>query len=131
MGKVGKKMGDCNSCGGSCEKCKTCGGCSGNELVLSLGEVDMLHRLGQIPFLTLARIMGDMIPVYLEDGGNKEEISWVLQMLEKKGLIDIRYDPLPGADMGGYAGYPVHGSMALTARGQQVLDLLEVQGIRE
>ena len=46
-------------------------------------------------------------------------------------LIDISYDPLPGADMRAYKGYPVHGSMALTARGQQVLELLEVQGYRD
>ena len=41
------------------------------------------------------------------------------------------YEPLPGADMSAYRGYPVHGSIALTARGQQVLELLDVQGISE
>ena len=30
--------------------------------------------------------------------------------------------------MGLYPEYPVHGSMALTQRGQQVLELLELQG---
>ena len=58
-------------------------------------------------------------------------MSLVLQCLEKKMLIDISYDPLPGANMDAYKGYPVHGSIALTARGQQVLELLEVQGIEE
>lgn len=123
-------MADCGSCGGSCEKCKTCGGCSGAELVLSLQEMRMLQKLGQIPFLPVARKASDMVPVYLEEG-NREENTWVLQMLEKKQLIDIRYDPLPGADMSAYVGYPVHGSMALTLRGQQVLELLEMQGYCE
>lgn len=123
-------MADCGSCGGSCEKCKTCGGCSGAELVLSLQEMRMLQKLGQIPFLPVARKAGDMVPVYLEEG-DREENTWVLQMLEKKQLIDIRYDPLPGADMSAYVGYPVHGSMALTLRGQQVLELLEMQGYCE
>ena len=120
-------MANCNSCGGKCEKCATCGGCSGNELVLCPQEIAMLQRLGQIPFLPVARKAADMIPVYLEEG-DREENTWVLQMLEKKQLIDIRYDPLPGADMSAYGGYPVHGSMALTERGHQVLEILEVQG---
>ena len=123
-------MADCNGCTGGCEKCATCGGCRGNELVLSLAEVKMLEKLGQIPFLPVARKASDMVPVYLEEGDQAEN-SWVLQMLEKKQLIDIRYDPLPGADMSAYTGYPVHGSMALTARGQQVMELLELQGIEE
>ena len=58
-------------------------------------------------------------------------MSLVIQCLEKKMLIDLSYDPLPGADMSAYTGYPVHGSIALTQRGQQVLELLEVQGITE
>ena len=33
--------------------------------------------------------------------------------------------------MSAYTGYPVHGSIALTARGQTVLDMLEIQGIEE
>ena len=76
--------------------------------------------------------MSDMLPVDLEEGeAKKEEMSLVLQCLEKKMLIDITYDPLPGADMSAYKGYPVHGSIGLTARGLQVLELLEVQGFRE
>ena len=130
MGKVRQNMADCNSCGGKCDRCASCGGCSGNELALCGAEMDMLIKLGQIPFLPVARKASDMVPVYLEEG-DQEENAWVLQMLEKKQLIDIRYDPLPGADMSAYAGYPVHGSMALTARGQQVLELLEIQGYQE
>ena len=120
-------MGNCGNCGGVCDKCGGCGQC----LELTGEEIVFLRELGQYSFLPVARKMSDMIPVYLENGAeNKELMSLVLQCLEKKMLIDISYDPLPGADMSAYQGYPVHGSIALTARGQQVLELLEVQGIQ-
>ena len=51
-----------------------------------------------------------------------------LLCLEKKGLISLDYDqPLGGCD---YGAYPLRGSFALTARGQRVLELLEIQGIQ-
>ena len=117
------------SCSGNCA---ACGGCA-KELVLSRQEITMLRTLGQIPFLPVARKADDMTPVYLEDGAYApEEYSLILQCLEKKGLISLDYDaPLTGASMEAYKGYPVHGSMALTHRGQQVLEMVEVQGIRE
>ena len=124
-------MGNCSNCSGSCEKCNTCGGC-GSGLELTGEEIQFLQELGQYSFLPVARKVSDIIPICLEYGEeNKELLSLVLQCLEKKMLVDITYDPLPGADMGAYKGYPVHGSVALTARGQQVLELLEVQGIEE
>ena len=122
-------MGNCGNCGGSCEKCGTCGGCA-NTLSLTEEEIRFLQELGQYSFLPVARRADDMTPVYLETG-EKEQMSLVIQCLEKKMLIDITYDPLPGADMSAYKGYPVHGSIGLTQRGQQVLELLEVQGIEE
>ena len=117
------------NCSGNCANC---GGCN-KDLVLAQQEIDMLQQLGQFPFLPVARKAGDMIPVYLEETVyTQEEYSLVLQLLEKKGLISIDYDaPLSGADMSAYEGYPVHGSFALTAAGQQVLETLEVQGITE
>jgi len=124
-------MGNCGNCSGSCEKCSTCSGC-GNGLELTMEEMEFLKELGQYSFLPVARKASDMIPVYLENGEeNKELMSLVIQCLEKKMLIDISYDPLPGADMRAYKDYPVHGSIALTVRGQQVLELLELQGIAE
>ena len=124
-------MGNCSNCSGSCEKCNTCGGC-GSGLELTGEEIQFLQELGQYSFLPVARKVSDMIPICLEYGEeNKELLSLVLQCLEKKMLVDITYDSLPGADMGAYKGYPVHGSVALTARGQHVLELLEVQGIEE
>ena len=121
-------MGNCGNCSGSCEKCGTCGGCA-NTLTLTEEEIRFLQELGQYSFLPVARRADDMTPVYLETG-EKEQMSLVIQCLEKKMLIDITYDPLPGADMSAYKGYPVHGSIGLTQRGQQVLELLEVQGIQ-
>lgn len=117
------------SCSGNCA---SCGGCA-KELLLSEPEIAMLNTLGQIPFLPVARRADDMIPVYLEDGDcPAEACSLVLQCLEKKGLISLDYDkPLAGADMTQYKGYPVHGSMALTQRGQEVLELMHIQGISE
>ena len=111
-----------------------CGGCTGcaKQLSLTEGELHILESLGQIPFLPVARKADDMTPIYLEDTDySKEEYSLILQVLEKKGLISLKYDPLTGADMSAYKGYPVHGSMALTARGQTVVELLERQGIED
>ena len=91
----------------------------------------MLLTLAQIPFLPVARRADDMTPVYLEEEEyTREQYSAVLMHLEKKGLISIDYDkPLSHCDVSGYAAYPVKGSFALTGRGQQVLELLQVQGI--
>lgn len=112
--------------------CSSCGGCA-KALILTESEIHMLQKLGQIPFLPVARKADDMIPVYLEDTDYKsEEYSLILQALEQKGLISIDYDaPLTGADMAAYKGYPVHGSMALTQRGQTVLEMIETQGIEK
>ena len=92
----------------------------------------MLRLLSQIPFLPVARKLGDDTPVYLEDSEKTpEEYSLILQCLEKRGLISIDYDqPLKSFQDAAYAAYPIRGSFALTQRGQQVLDLLDVQGIQ-
>lgn len=110
-----------------CGNCAGCGGCA-RELVLTQKEIDFLQLLGQVAFLPVARKAGDLTPVYLESG-DREENALLLQVLEKKALISLDYDkPLKNYDMHAYAAYPLHGSMALTQRGQQVLDLLETQG---
>ena len=117
-------MSNCGSC------CGHCGGCSGS-MELAPGEIRMLQKLGQIPFLPVARKMSDDVPVYLEDSDETvADYSLILQCLEKRGLISIDYhQPLSGFDPAAYAAYPIQGSFALTLRGQQVLDLLEYQGI--
>ena len=112
---------------GTC--CGNCGGCSGcaKELVLSEAEIDFLRRLGEVAFLPVARKMGDLTPFYPEDG--PENMSLILEVLEKKGLISLDYDK-PLAGYAGYGNYPIKGSMALTQRGQQVLELMEYQGVQ-
>ncbi len=115
-------MSGCGNC------CGNCGGCG--ELILSEGEIALLLQLAQIPFLPVVRRADSMDPVYPEDPS--AETSLVLQCLEKRGLISLDYDrPLKGWDYSAYAAYPLHGSFALTAKGQQVLDLLEMQGLGE
>ena len=112
-------------CNGNCSACSGCA----RELVLTEKEMDFLHVLGQYAFLPVARTMGDLTPVYLEEG-DREEMSLLLQCLEKKGLISLDYDkPLGNFDERAYAAYPIRGSMALTERGQKVLELMEYQGI--
>lgn len=111
--------------------CGSCGGCA-KQLTVTEGELSILQKLGQIPFLPIARKASDMTPVYLEDTDySREEYSLILQALGQKGLISLDYDqPLRGFDMAAYKGLPVHGSMALTQRGQQVLEMLDLQGIQ-
>ena len=115
------------ACNGNCGSCAGCG----KTLELSPGELAFLNTLAQIPFLPVARKADDMTPVYFEDSAyTREEYSLILQVLEKKGLIDLDYSaPLKGFDMACYAGFPVHGTVALTARGQAVVELLDKQGI--
>ena len=122
-------MSGCNGCGGSCGSCGGCGG--GNALKLTEGEIRMLKVLSQIPFLPVARKMGDDIPVFLEDTEyTQEEYTLILQCLEKRGLIDIDYTaPLKGVDMSAYAAYPIRGSFGLTARGLVAAELLEYLGV--
>ena len=112
--------------------CGSCGGCA-KELVITPWELEMLQKLGQIPFLPVARKMGDLEPVYLEDRDHTpEEYSLILGCLEKKGLISLDFAiKLAGFDDSAYASYPIRGSMALTQRGQQVLEMLEKLGAWE
>lgn len=122
-------MHDCGNCNQQCSTCGGCNGCGGS-LTMTSGEITVLKLFGQIPFLPVARCADTMEPVFLEETQyTPREYTLILQHLEAKGLIRIDYDkPMQGADMSKYEGYPIHGSMALTARGQQVLDLLDIQG---
>ena len=114
-------------CNGNCSACSGCA----RELVLTEKEIDFLNVLGQFAFLPVARTMGDLTPVYLETG-DREEMSLLLQCLEKKGLVSLDYHlGLKGYSHPDYDRFPIRGSMALTERGQKVLELVEYQGIRE
>ena len=120
-----------SGCGNCCGNCGSCGG--GSCMELTAGEVEMLENLAQFAFLPVARKLGEDIPVYLEDAQRPaSEYSLILQCLEKRGLISIDYDkPLKSFNDAAYSAYPIRGSFALTARGQQVLDLLQLQGITD
>lgn len=115
-------------CGGCCGSCGSCGG--NGPLVLAPEEIELLTLLGQIPFLPVARRGDSVEPMYAGEGNlTGEKASLAVACLEKRGLISVDYDmPLAGAYGPEYGAYPIRGSFALTARGQQVLELLEIQG---
>ena len=114
------------ACNGNCASCSGCA----RELVLTQKEIEFLNTLAMYAFLPVARTLGDLTPVYLEEGA-QEEMSLLLQCLEKKGLISLDYDkPLRKFDESAYAAYPIRGSMALTEKGQKVLELMEYQGVQ-
>lgn len=118
-------MKNCEQCGGGC------GGCA-RQLELTQPELHILKTLGQIPFLPVARRSDDSMPVYLEDDAyDTETYCLALLCLEKKLLVELDYHtPLKAFDYSAYAAYPLQGSMALTARGQQVLELVELEGVQ-
>ena len=118
----------CKNCGGNCDSCNGCA----KVLELTEQEITMLLALGQFAFLPIARRADDMVPVYLEDEAySQEEYSLILQVLEQKKLVSLDYDkPLNGCYGDRYTAYPVKGSVALTARGQTVVEMLEISGIQ-
>lgn len=110
-----------------------CSSCGKRDLELTREEIEMLGRFAQYSFLPVARKIDDESPIYLEENHySLEEYGIILALLEKKGLISIDYEkPLKNADFSAYEAYPLRGSMALTARGQQVLEILDLQGYEE
>ena len=118
---------DCTNCTG---KCGSCGGC-GAALELTEGEIAMLEELAMYAFLPVARKADDMTPHYPEGQDYAQEVySAILLHLERKGLIDLNYGkPIGTYPAEFYAPWPVHGSIALTRRGQLVVEQLSVGGI--
>ena len=102
------------------------------ELVELLGEkcvsldVNSMKPLGNLCH-PVSVIREAEAPVFPEEAGKE----LLLQCLEKKGLISLDYDkPLKDYHTPAYDASPVRGSMALTKRGQDVLELMEYQGVR-
>ena len=96
-------------CGGCC------GGCSANDLFLTEPELQLLSVFAQLPFLPISR-----------------RADSELLALELKGLCRLDYDiPLSGFDYASYSVYPYRGSAALTHRGIEALELMDLQGIGE
>ena len=94
-------------------------------------EIDLLRLFAQIPFLPVARQYGSETPVFFDSGiGSVEILGAAITALQQKRLIQLDYDlPLTNFDYSEYEAYPCQGSMALTARGQTVIELIEIQGI--
>ncbi|MCC8128528.1 MAG: hypothetical protein LIO51_01115 [Clostridiales bacterium] len=114
---------------GGCENCSGCAG--GTELVLTPGEVALLLQLGKVSFLPVCHHQEDRLPVYREEQAcTEKEYAAIINALWQKRLISLDYDlPLTNFPYDAYTDCPVHGSMALTLRGQTALELLEVQGM--
>lgn len=113
------------SCGACCGSCGSCG----REMFLTPPEIGVLRLLAQVAFLPAARRADTMDPHCREADFPEGGEQW-LELLERKGLISIDWDkPLRNFDYSPYKGLPVHGSFALTALGQSVVELMELQGI--
>jgi len=111
------------SCQGNCASCSGCG----RSLELTQQELAFLQSFAQLPFQPVGRTADSELPRF--PGGGPDS-GLVLQLLERKGLISLDYDkPLAGCSLAEYDRYPLRGSAALTARGQEVLDWIEYQGI--
>lgn len=123
---------NCASCAGCGGNCGNCGGCSGS-LVLSREEIAILRVLEQVAFLPVARKADSLDAVCLEpELAHISAVTQALALLEKKALIDLDYrKSLKGFDYAAYSGYPCRGSMALTQRGQAVVELLALQGAQQ
>lgn len=126
-------MSDCGGCSGGCAGGGCGGGCNGNMLEITPAELTLLERFAQIPFLPVARRWDSETPVYLDaDFADAASYSSAILGLAQKQLIRLDYDlPLSNFDYAGYDAYPCRGSMALTARGQAAVELLNIQGIEE
>lgn len=108
--------------------CEHCGGCRG-ALLLSEAELALLRQFGEIPFFPVAAAYDRETPVCQE---NESAAAPAILGLAAKGLIRVDYDiPLQNFDYSAYAAWPLHGSMALTGWGQEVLEQIEIQGIED
>lgn len=117
------------SCDHNCLHCK---GCSVRDLSMTEEEIKVLSYFAEIPFLPVARKTDSEMPCFFEKQDYSLDLyGSILLCLEKKRLISIDYDkPIPGWGSGDQKEYPIIGSMALTNRGQSVLDILSVSGIQ-
>lgn len=111
-----------------------CAGCHSrdNSLYLTAEELSILHRLEELPFLPVGFRGNGHHPICLDCPGDPKAISDALTALRQKRLISLDPDiPLQGFDYAAYGALSRHGSMALTALGQEVLDLLCMQGVAD
>ncbi len=121
--------GGCAGCGGG--SCGGCGACGSGSLFVTPGELELLQRFAQTPFLPVGFGADPDQPVYREETGHSEaEYASSLLGLRLKGLIRLdREEPLRNFDYQAYSDCRYHGSAALTALGQQAVELMEIQGV--
>lgn len=102
----------------------SCGGCG--DIYLTGPALELLALLGSLAFLPLGERDGK--PLYIADGG--EELSNAVLALSLNGLVTLDYaSPIDGFDYSGYTGCTRFGSMALTKRGQDALESVDILGI--
>ena len=117
-------------CGSCCHRCGSCG--QQDSLYLTPSELEILQQLAVTPFLPAGFSNRGKHPICLECSGDREAVSDTLLALRQKRLLSLDPEiPLQGFDYSAYGDLPLHGSLALTALGQQVLELLEIQGAEE
>ena len=124
---------NCNHAFGNCEgHCGSCGGCR-PQLTITPVEYALLQQFAITPFLPAAADWNLKTPVYLEEAEyTPEEYSAALTALRLKGLIRIDYDvPLGNFSYEAYKSYPMHGSMALTGAGQDIVEQLAIQDVEQ
>ena len=113
-----------------CAACPEAGDCG--VLVLTEDELSVLRRFAETPFLPLVREEEGGLPLCPALEGDAQRTAAVLRNLESKGLISLDDRlPLSNYDYSPWGHSPVHGSTALTAAGQDALEVLEVRGIGE
>jgi len=117
-------MPKCDPCRSSCKNCH-------NTIELAEPELEILDLLSQYAFLPIGREVDSEIPLCMFDCKQPpKDAGLAMLCLEKKGLTVLDYDmPLSGFCDKRYLTCPLRGTVSLTAKGQQVLDLLEFQGI--
>lgn len=124
-------MANNNCCNSSCSSCGSCGGC-GSELILSEKELELLMRFGEIPFYPIVRSLRTDETEILDPLLSGKEYSAALAILAFRGLVSIdNRIPLSGCDYSGYGSEYDHGSAALTATGQRMVEQLDLFGIAD
>ncbi|MDO4493592.1 MAG: hypothetical protein Q4C53_06880 [Clostridia bacterium] len=114
--------GGCGAC------CGSCGSCGGDTLFLTGGELALLRRFAEVPFLPLWWDPGAERPTDPADPTAEGSAS-VAGLSAKRLIRADRALPLAGYDYGPVPEAASRGSMALTALGQQALEYLEVCGV--
>ena len=115
------------ACGrNACGAC--CGGACKTDNALSALEIELLEQFAVTPFLPLVKEADSGRLHLLETDLNEDAARIALSLLQRRGLVSVDAElPLENTDYSAYIGFS-HGSAALTAHGQEILDELEFGG---